>query len=175
MADQQLSMTAAEYREFNKSGRLPRRIRQSDGPVDLAAIAQAANSEVADSRTAHGVDKGKKAPVRPRHVPGEMNKTEAAFASEYLDAEIAAGRAWEWTFEPFKLRLAKNTTYSPDFITVGPEGITVYEVKGGWVEDDAAVKWKVAAEKFWWMTFRMALVKIKKGRVVNIEWRDYQA
>ena len=183
-------MTAAEYRKYQKTGKLPGRLRKSEDAVDIAAIvasaasnpslaaavsSAAASNPMLDYKTDKGVDKTKKAPARPRHIPGEMNKTEAAFANEFLEAELAAGRIWEWRFESFKLKLAKNTTYSPDFIAVGPDGVTVYEVKGGYAEDDGIAKWKIAADMFWWMTFKMAFVKMKKGHIENIEWREYRA
>lgn len=87
-----------------------------------------------------------------RHVAGVMNKLEAAY-SGYLAAEQRAGRILHWEFEPLKLRLAQATTYSPDFLVMRPDGrLELHEVKGHW-EDDARVKIKVAAERFWMFGF----------------------
>jgi len=83
---------------------------------------------------------------RPRHAPGKMNKSEEKYSS-YLDARKRMGEIIRWVFEPFKLRLADNTFYSPDFMVVTAEQIEIHEYKGHW-EDDARVKIKVAAELF---------------------------
>ena len=83
---------------------------------------------------------------RPRHNPGKMNKTEGKYA-DYLELRKKAGEIIRWVFEPFKLRLADNTFYSPDFMVVTAEQIEIHEYKGHW-EDDARVKIKVAAELF---------------------------
>lgn len=102
-----------------------------------------------------------KAQGRKRHTPGHMNKTEAAFA-RHLEAEKQAGRVLEYYFEPFRLRLAAATFYSPDFLVLTPAHfLEVIEVKGHW-EDDARVKIKVAAKLFWWMTFKAVRPKHRK-------------
>lgn len=82
-----------------------------------------------------------------RRVPGEMNKTEAAYA-EHLEARKLAGEIAAYWFEAIKLRLADNTTYTPDFFVMLPNGLLeCHEVKGFW-RDDAKVKIKVAADKY---------------------------
>jgi hypothetical protein len=79
-----------------------------------------------------------------RLKPGEMNKTEAAYAQHLRDRQITGEIAW-YKFEAIKLRLADNTFYSPDFLVLRADGfIEAHEVKGFW-EDDARVKIKVAA------------------------------
>ena len=70
-----------------------------------------------------------------------------------------AGEILHWEFEPIKLKLAKLTFYTPDFLVVTKDQMEFHEVKGFW-EDDARVKVKCAAEKFWWAQF----VAIKKSR-----------
>lgn len=89
---------------------------------------------------------------RVRHEPGTMNKTEEAYA-ELLKARLYAGEILRFEFEPESLRLAKRTTFTPDFRVQFPDGtIEFHEVKvmtkSGRVliEDDARVKIKVAAE-----------------------------
>ena len=98
---------------------------------------------------------------RPRqHTPGTMNKLEQAYAM-YLHAQGIM-----WRFEPIKLKLAKKTWYTPDFLVITEDAITrntaieMHEVKGFW-RDDARVKWKVAAELYPW--FRFVAVTQKKG------------
>jgi hypothetical protein len=95
----------------------------------------------------------KKVPPRPRHTPGKMNKTEVRYA-EYLERRKMAGEIIESRFEPFNLRLAPNTYYRPDFLVVTEKQIEVHKVKG-FMEDDAAVKIKVAANIFWFFGFKL--------------------
>jgi hypothetical protein len=83
-----------------------------------------------------------------------MNQTEAAY-SRYLDERMQLGEIVGYRFEAYKLRLADNTHYTPDFVVQLPDGtIEIHEVKacrasGGFLcEDDAKVKIKVAAEMY---------------------------
>ncbi|MGJ8518040.1 DUF1064 domain-containing protein [Carnimonas bestiolae] len=86
---------------------------------------------------------------------GTMNKTEAAYAVE-LEARKQAGEIAWYAFEGVKLKLAKLTTYSPDFAVMRSDGLLeMHEVKG-FYRDDAKVKVKVAAEKF---PFRFLLIR----------------
>lgn len=95
-----------------------------------------------------------------RRVPGQMNKTEAAY-SETLKLRIAAGEIEWFEFDALKLRLAGSTFYTPDFLVMMRDGsLEVHEVKGFW-EDDARVKIKVAAEMF---PFRFLAVTAKSRK-----------
>lgn len=82
-----------------------------------------------------------------------MNGTEAKYAEQLRLLERAGEILW-WEFDALKLRLAPSTFYTPDFFVMRADGqLEVHEVKGTskgkpWVEDDAAVKLKVAAEKY---------------------------
>ena len=97
---------------------------------------------------------------QPRHEPGKMNKTEAAYAFrlDLLREELGIE---SWLFESVKLRLADNTWYTPDFFVICEDHFEVHEVKGFWRED-ARVKWKVAAEQYPWFKFIAAQVIPKK-------------
>lgn len=87
--------------------------------------------------------KGKRKP-RP---PGEMNGLETAYA-KHLDELLHNHKILWWVYEGLKFRLAKNTTYTPDFTVMLPDGtIELHETKGWW-KDDARVKIKMAAELF---------------------------
>lgn len=107
-----------------------------------------------------------KAKARPRRVPGQMNNTERAYYNLLLQ-EVKDGTIAWMEFEPVKFRLADNTTYTPDIMLIRPNGeIEFHEVKGSWKaphQDDSKVKIKVAADKFWWATFRSAEVIPKKA------------
>jgi hypothetical protein len=90
---------------------------------------------------------------------GRMNKLEQAFEREVLIPGKSEGRYVKWYFEMFKLRLADRTYYTPDFFVLNYDmTITIYEVKGYW-QEDARVKFKVAAETLplftWVATQRM--------------------
>lgn len=99
----------------------------------------------------------KKATPKPRG----MNKWEAQFA-QTLDYRKAAGELRWWAFEPFRIRLAEDCWYRPDFVTVDSEGATtIYEVKG-FMREAARVRLRVAAEK---LPYPFYLVKKSKGEL----------
>lgn len=78
---------------------------------------------------------------------GTMNKTEKAY-HDYLWCLCRSGEVAWFKFEAFKLRLADNTFYSPDFAVMTDANILeMHEVKGFWM-DDARVKIKVAAAMY---------------------------
>lgn len=91
-----------------------------------------------------------------------MNKTEKRYCKEILNPSKYTGDLVEWLFEPVKFRLAKKTFYTPDFLVIASAGyprIQFHEVKGGFVRDDAIVKFKVAREMFPWFSWRMVMYK----------------
>jgi hypothetical protein len=99
---------------------------------------------------------------RPRHAPGEMNGMEKKYAA-YLDIRKVTGEIKDWKFEPLKLRLAPKTYYTPDFLLLMPDGrIELHETKG-FMEEDAAVKIKVAREMFAEI-FTIVLVRMDKNK-----------
>ena len=88
---------------------------------------------------------------------GTMNKTETAYAA-HLDALQFAGHVLWYKFEGIKLRLADSTFYTPDFAVMQSDGqIELHEVKG-FMQEDANVKIKVAAEMY---PFRFVIVRTK--------------
>lgn len=110
-----------------------------------------------------------KAKVRSgSHVAGRMNGYEKAY-SQVLDRRLHDKEITGWFFEAFKVRLADDTWYTPDFLVLMADGaIEFHEVKACQangkviVEDDAQVKIKVAAEDYPFLTFRrMALLRRK--------------
>jgi hypothetical protein len=106
---------------------------------------------------------------RSRHVTGEMNGIEKRYAA-HLETQRICGAISGWKFEPIKLRLARATFYSPDFMVVMPSGcIELHETKG-FMEDDAVVKLKVAAEMF--PEFKIVLVKLE-GKPKRWSFKTY--
>jgi len=82
-----------------------------------------------------------------RLKPGQMNKSERAYAS-HLERMKNAGLILWYRFEALKLRLADNTFYTPDFAVLAADMvIECHEVKGFWM-DDAKAKIKIAAEMY---------------------------
>jgi hypothetical protein len=91
---------------------------------------------------------------------GAMNKTETAYAAT-LDQRRTAGEVAWFKFEGIKLRLADNTFYTPDFAVMLSNGaLEMHEVKG-FMQEDAHVKIKVAADLYP-MRFIVIRVRPKK-------------
>lgn len=101
---------------------------------------------------------------RTRHKAGEPNKDEQRFFEE-LKLQQQAGLILGFYFEKVKLRLAEKTFYTPDFLIVRPDHLEVVEVKG-FLEDDAAVKFKVAADLYPWIKWRMIRWKNKQWETI---------
>ncbi|WP_233154811.1 PDDEXK family nuclease [Candidimonas nitroreducens] len=92
-----------------------------------------------------------------RLKPGQMNKTEQAYAAHLSALQATGGILWH-KFEGLKLRLADNTFYTPDFAVMKPNGeIELHEVKGFW-QDDARAKIKIAADMY---PFRFVALKVR--------------
>ena len=98
--------------------------------------------------------KFRRAKSRPRHIPGQMNKTEEEYHAILVGMQ-RDGEIDSFGFEAIKLKLADKTFYTPDFFVVHKSGDMVFhEVKAATskgkvlCEDDARVKIKVAAEQF---------------------------
>lgn len=94
----------------------------------------------------------------PQQPPkrGEMNKTERRYLEEIiLPCERLGGVRW-WGFEALTFKIGEGVRYTPDFVVLNADG-TLYavEVKGGYVRDDATVKFKVAAGLYPWISWDM--------------------
>lgn len=88
---------------------------------------------------------------------GTMNKLEQSYANHLEQRKIAGEVLW-YKFEGIKLRLGDKTFYTPDFaVLAADEVMEMHECKG-FMQDDAAVKIKVAAGSF---PFRFFLVKVR--------------
>jgi hypothetical protein len=80
---------------------------------------------------------------------GKKNGLELEFERDVIKPQMAAGEIVWARFEGMKFRLADNTFYTPDWPTMRADGlIEIFEVKGGYWEDDARVKIKVAASMY---------------------------
>lgn len=98
---------------------------------------------------------------RTRREPGKMNGMEKEYSEVVLDKRLEAGEIARWYFEHLTFRLADRTTLTPDFFVITAVGhFEIYETKGHW-EDDARVKFKVAAEMYPWARW-FAVTKLPK-------------
>lgn len=103
---------------------------------------------------------------------GEMNKTEAAFASEVLEPLKWAGKLKDYKYESIKLRLASGAWYTPDFDCYRIDGwLMFYEVKG-FIREASLVRIKVAAEQHPQHKFVMVF-KRKKSEGGGWDYREF--
>ncbi len=101
-------------------------------------------------------------PTKPKpNLDGYRSKLERQYA-DHLEWLRTTSEIRAWYYEPVKLRLARLTHYTPDFLVVLADGaLELHEVKGFW-RDDARLKIKVAADKYGGM-FRFVAVERKHG------------
>jgi len=98
---------------------------------------------------------------------GDMNGLETAYMLEVLQPQVLAGEMLKATFEGMSIKLAKGSTYKPDFYCLLANGeIELHETKGRWMEA-ARVRIKVAAELY--PEFRF--VAIQKGKRGETRWK----
>jgi hypothetical protein len=87
----------------------------------------------------------------------KLNKTEQA----YLNYIRCLGFTWIGV-QNVTLKLAHDTRYTVDFVTVDKNGVTDMREVKGFFRDDAKVKIKVAARMFPWLRF-LVVRKTKNG------------
>ncbi len=98
--------------------------------------------------------------TRVKREPGEMNGLEKKY-SEHLDARKAAGVIADWKFDCWKVRLLDDKCWLVvDFMVMLSDGTIQFHECKGFMEGDAWLKLKMAAE-FYWM-FDFFLVKSRK-------------
>lgn len=103
----------------------------------------------------------------PRHIQalgrlpvGQENKTEKSYGLHLQLRKMQGDILW-FKFEGMKFRLADKTFYTPDFAVMRKDGlIELHEVKG-YMQDDANVKIKCAAELY---PFQFIIVR-KSGQI----------
>ena len=94
--------------------------------------------------------------IQPYRRAGQKNKLEIAY-EEHLEVLRRAGDIEWYEFEAMKFEIGKRCWYTPDFAVLakatgggGAFAFECHEVKGYW-RDDARVKIKACAAKFWWI------------------------
>jgi len=104
-----------------------------------------------------------------------MNKLEQRYAQEVLTPRLLAGELAWFEYEPLRLAIAPNTTYTPDFCALRVDGgFECHEVKQMWVgkdgservgyKEDARVKVKLAAQAFPFFEFIVAAYRAKNRK-----------
>ena len=81
---------------------------------------------------------------------GQMNKVESRFAEWLEFRRLKREVAW-WKFQGLRFILAPNTTLTPDFNVLMPDGqLHIIDTKGSRavIQDDALAKMKIAAATF---------------------------
>lgn len=76
-----------------------------------------------------------------------MNGIETRF-SKFLDQIQRQGEIVRWGYEEVTFKLAPATSYTPDFLIILPNRHWVLVETKGFLRDDAAIKFKIAAEKY---------------------------
>ncbi len=97
---------------------------------------------------------------RPRERKGQLNQLEKAYL-QHLDLRQKAGEIRRYWVKGIKLSLAPNTTITVDFFVLANDDVLEAHETKGFMEDDAAVKLKVAAKEW---PFRFFLVKKRLKR-----------
>jgi hypothetical protein len=115
--------------------------------------------------------RGKVAFAKGSLKPDAMNKQEKRYDA-HLAQRLRSGEILWYKFQGFKLRLADNTFYTPDFnVIAAADGVLeMHEVKGFW-QDTGRVKIKVAAD-----LYPMRFVAIKERAKKNgggYEFEDF--
>ena len=109
--------------------------------------------------------------------PHKMNNLETKY-SEHLKAKLHAGTIIDYKYEPFGIRLALHRChYHPDFLVVYPDRFAIHEVKAyskktkkpRW-EDDAIVKFKVAANLYPFWEFKIVYFNTDTKQWEHIEF-----
>jgi hypothetical protein len=136
--------------------------KRANEPKQAREAANVTTGATKAPKPSNRTTQAKKARPRPQHTPGRMNKTEARYLQDVIEPRLKTGEYRSAKFEAVKLRLADRTFYTPDFAVVNDATgeIELHEVKGGWIEDDAMVKFKTAAAMF--PEYRWKLVQQKK-------------
>lgn len=104
--------------------------------------------------------------VAEGHEPDFRSKTERRY-SRHLDRSEHV--AW-WAFEPASFRIGEKRHYRPDFMVVRTDGgVSMIEVKGGYIRDRALVKPSAAATIYPQFDWAVVL-QSSKGSDWEVKW-----
>jgi len=98
---------------------------------------------------------------------GELNKLEWLY-NAVLETLKRAEEIRDYSFERIKLRIGEACWYTPDFMVLSKENeIEFHEVKGGFITDDALVKFKAVCELYPYFKFIMMQHKGKQWKRIR--------
>lgn len=104
-----------------------------------------------------------------RQSKKQPNKTEKRFELEHLEVWKRDDAIFEYQFEAVTLRLANGVRYIPDYLVDSPGNkAQIYEVKGGYIREDAMIKLKVAATQFKCFEFYLAQYKKRHWTITRV-------
>lgn len=95
-------------------------------------------------------------PVKPKSRAQRPSGFDSKLEEDYdviLHGGLLSGELKAYTYGSVKLRLAKKTWLTPDFFLQYADGRLAFHETKGYMRDDAAVKLKVAADRFPWAEF----------------------
>lgn len=95
--------------------------------------------------------------------PGTMNRSEERYAEESLEPRRRAGEILTWQYQPVRLRLARESIFTPDFGLLRSDGVYTLQDFKGFQEIAALVRIKVAASLYWWWAFELVSKRTKKA------------
>lgn len=88
----------------------------------------------------------------------KKNKTERAYEDLFLRPAMQAGDVVWYAFERMTFLIGNDCRYTPDFAVQLASGeMELHEVKGGFIREDARVKFRSCAEQF---PFRVILAQL---------------
>ncbi len=100
-------------------------------------------------------------------TPKFRSKAEARYA-DILEGQRRNGQIQKWRHEAITLKLADGVRFTPDFLVDENDGrMTLIEVKGEYIRDDARIKLRVAVEMY--PGFRWFLVIAKRGGAWDVQ------
>ena len=129
--------------------------------IDIERLSPHHRAHIASQqKLSESAKKPRKAPKPELLAYGEVfdSKLEVDFAGE-LERWRREDLIADWRYHPVRFRLARNVTYTPDFLTVrtaSPLVITMYEVKGSWKQKgarDSRTRLQIAAYQFQWFSW----------------------
>jgi hypothetical protein len=124
-------------------------------PSLRSALKSGARLRVQKGPQAVAREQGQRAPAVAIPLKDKLNKTERRYA-DILQARWDRGEIQEYLTQEITLKIGEDCRYTPDFCVIELGGtITFIEIKGGFVREDAIVKFRAAAKQFWWARFEM--------------------
>jgi len=96
-----------------------------------------------------------------------MNNLERRYYDHLRTLQLA-GKIHSFAYERHNLKLADRTYYKPDFEVMLPDGTIEFHETKGFMQEDANVKIKVAADQFPQYVFRLVQWKNKTWQIKTL-------